>query len=204
MFKKTSSSAGASGYQEYTLATLPSASAAAWSGRHILCTDLAGGTVLRSNGTRWRPPGGVLVLAGSNTAATLNGTTAKTALATIALPHQLLGYSGAAIKVDALWSCPNSGNNKSLRVELGATSFALITATSSSSWASRTIIRIRSAASQLGLANAVANGVGTTVSVVTTGTEDLNTAKNIVLSSTLALGSETVTLEGYHIRLILP
>lgn len=206
MFKVLTSSAGASGYPEFTLATLPSASSALWSGRHILCTDLGptGGTVLRSNGTRWRPNNGRLLLASVNAAAAVTGSTSKTALATVALPYQIMAYTGVVIESEFLWSSTNNANSKGIKVELGTTTFHSSSGVSTASCLLLQRIRLRGSASQVAVGASLPAGVGSTVNAIVTGTEDLSSAKNLVFSAQLANSGDTATLEGYTISLVLP
>lgn len=206
MFKVLTSPAGASEYPEFTLATLPSASSALWSGRSILCTDLGltGGTVLRSNGTRWRPPTGRMILAASNVAAAITGSVAKTALATVAFPYQVAAYAGVVIEADFLWSATNITNAKNIKVELGATTFHNYSGVNVASCVLMNRIRLRGAASQVAVSSLLAGGVGSANTAIVTGTEDLSVAKNLVFSAQLINIVDTATLEGYTITLVMP
>ena len=178
--------------------------AAALNGRLWLMTDVGPGTVFRSNGTYWKPCGGVAVIGGSNTAASITGTTSKTALGTLAVPAGLANVPGACFLGETLWSVTNNVNSKGIKIELGTTVFYSITGASVSSDANYTMIRVRSQNSQVGMAIASAAGVGTSSAAVVTGTENMSAALNIVISSQLSNSADTATLEGWTVRLLIP
>lgn len=199
-------------HAEYLTAPTPSGqstwanrpSAASMSGRLWLMTDIGPGTTFISNGTYWKPVGGSACIGGSNAAATVTGTTNKTALGTLALPAGLANIPGACLLVETLWSVTNSANGKGLRIELGSTTFYNIAATSILSDANYTMIRVRSQSAQVAMPVASASGLSTSSSACVTGAEDMSAALNIIISATLNSAADTATLEGWTVRLLTP
>lgn len=185
-----------------TWANRPSASAA--NGLRWLMTDIGRGTVMLSDGTYWRPMNGSAVIGGSNAAATITGSTNKTALGTLALLAGLANIPGASLLVETLWSVNNTAGGKGLKIELGSTTFYNITGASVLSDANYTMIRIRSQNSQIGMPVASASGLSTSAAACVVSTENMSTALNVTISAQLNNASDTATLEGWTVRLLTP
>jgi hypothetical protein len=155
------------------------------------------------NGTRWRPPGGQLVLAQSGAAASVTGTLVETVLATVTVPGGLMGLYGSLL-IKATWSVTNSGNTKTMKVVFGGTAFSSIAMTAVNSTPSETFIRNRgSTTNQVGSASAgslgFTSGGGQILGIS-------NTANDVTLTlnGLLTNIAETITLEGYTVQVLIP
>jgi hypothetical protein len=62
----------------------------------------------------------VITLASTGVITTVTGTTAETALYTVAIPNGIMGPN-SAMRIEPAWSYTNSSNSKSLRLRIGAT-----------------------------------------------------------------------------------
>ncbi|HET8708123.1 MAG TPA: hypothetical protein VFM46_17590, partial [Pseudomonadales bacterium] len=152
----------------YPWATLPAASSN--SGVRVRVSDVGpNGTDWISNGTDWVPVNGFALLARNAVQATVTNTLTETTLATVTIPAGLMGSNGQ-LRITALWSNNNSGNNKTPRVRFGGTAFYQQTVTNQLANSTLTIIRNRNATnSQVGGALGQA-GLGTSAGAPVTGT----------------------------------
>lgn len=185
----------------YTWATLPSA--AANNGLRVHVSDVGeGGSDWKSNGTLWLPVNGSVLLARSAVAASVTGTAAETALATITIPAGLMGTNGQ-LRVTQLWTVTNSANTKTLRARFGGMSGIIYTnAPLTTSGCAQFLTQIRNR----GAANSQVGGISTGY-VATSGSAvvsavDTSQATTIVLSGQLASVGETITLESYSVELL--
>ena len=182
-------------------ANLPAASTS--TDKVFLVTDVAvGGTLFKSNGTVWLPVGGSVVIAKSGVASAVTGTTALTALATIAIPAAIMGTTGQ-LRITTLWSAAaNNANAKTGFVKLDTALYQSIALASNLS--SQALVHIRnrnSASSQVGwISTTTAFGLSGTG--VTTSTVDTSVAKNIVIQGQLGNSGDTLTLESYTVELM--
>ncbi len=138
--------------------------------------------------------------------ATVTGTLADTALATITIPGGSMGPNGR-IEIDAYWTFTNSGNNKSLRIwwnGIGGTLIGGINLTATSSYREgRFIQNTGSASSQIAMNDAFGNG-GFGAATAAAVTASVNTASpvDLVLSGTLASAGESIILAAYAVKLV--
>jgi len=145
----------------------------------------------------------VTVLSQSGAPSSVTGTTSETVLATIAIPAGAVGPNGA-IRVTTLWSYTNNSNNKILFTRLGGVSVQGITNTTTSAMTQQIVIRSRgTSTSQItefnstsGFGSAAAGNFATTV--------DMTKAQNLTLSGAVAVGTDTITLEGYTVEILNP
>jgi len=110
-----------SGFPEFLMATLPSAAAAAWTGRVVLCTDLASGTLLRSNGSAWYALFPYTV--DQNTRSdVVTGAIAESLMHSVDISNAVryMGPKGR-LKIAACWSVTSSANAKNCRIRVGKT-----------------------------------------------------------------------------------
>lgn len=148
-----------------------------------------------------------MTLKASAVSASLTGTVTETALATIKVPAKVMGKDGR-IRVSALWSMPNSANNKTFRVRFGGmtgTAFHQETYASGVQ-SSRVVIEISnrgSASSQVGGA-AGYPGVGTNSGVPIVSAVNTDLDVDVCLTAQLANSGETVKLESYLVELMMP
>lgn len=142
-----------------------------------------------------------IILAQSAVAVSHTGDTNETTLATVTIPAGAMGANGQ-IEIETLWSYTNSGNNKNFKVKFGGVSFTNATATTTAT--AQTLTRIanrNSAASQVGFVASSSNGLGTSTGSVVTANVDTSADVTLLITGSLALGSETITLESYIVKL---
>jgi len=145
------------------------------------------------------------IIAHSALAASLTGTTAETALASITIPAGAMGPNGI-LRVTTEWSYTNSANNKTLRTRLGSglsgTVFDSIVPTTNAFQRRQCDIRNRNAENaQIGPPAAYIAGFGTSTGAPLTGTVDTSLAQTLALTGQLASAGETITLESYVVEL---
>jgi hypothetical protein len=155
--------------------------------------SITGGTITGTNAG--------YVLARSFVAATAPADANLNTLATIAIPAGAIGPNGF-VEVWMQWTWTSSVNAKTPRIDLGASTlwapagFANTTGLSQS----YTFGNRNSAASQVGQPQAFIGGLGTTTLNAVTATENTATALNLLIRATKATAGETMTLEGYSVR----
>jgi hypothetical protein len=146
------------------------------------------------------------LLGASAVAVSHTGNTNETALATVTIPAGAMGLNGGLL-IYATWTYTNSSNNKTPRIRLGGiggTVYANLVLTTTATYHDIRRIRNRGAAnSQLGgQASAASQAIGSTTSAPVTGAIDTSVTQDLVFSGQLALGSETIALEGYEVWLL--
>lgn len=149
-----------------------------------------------------RVPGrrGWQLLAADAVAASVTGTTAETTLATVTLPAGIMGTKGI-LMIDLVWSFTNSANAKIMRVRLGTAQMMSRSVTDSVMERDIITIQNRGAAnSQVGGHANHAGMVGTVAAAAFTGTVNTAVAQTITFDATLALTTETITLERYFVE----
>jgi hypothetical protein len=146
----------------------------------------------------------------SAVAVTHTGNTSETTLATVSLPANVMGANGR-LRITSYWTYTNSANNKTLQIRCGTTGNGL----TGSIWGSTTQTTTRSMRMQNEICNrnstssqVLMNGIGTggwgtTVNAASTDTRDTTVAQDIVLTAQLASSGESITLEYYHVELLL-
>jgi hypothetical protein len=146
-----------------------------------------------------------LLAASAATGMSHTGNTNETALATITIPAGAMGLNGG-IEVRAVWSCTNSGNNKTPRLRFGGAAgtvyFGPIITTNAGAGDVRRIRNRNSASAQVGSFSSSATGVGLLGSAPVTSSVNTAAAVDVVLSAQLASAGETITLESYEVWLL--
>lgn len=142
------------------------------------------------------------VLAASGVSASHTGNTNETTLATVTIPANALGANGL-IEVYTQWSWTASANGKTARVRLGGaagTIFCAMAAQASSASLRdfRSIQNRNATNSQIG--GAAAAQYASTSGAVVTGAIDTTAAVDLVISGQLSTGTETISLEGYWVK----
>lgn len=195
----------------YTFANRPTASLMA--GGIIKISNVGpAGSYWISNGTRWQPLGGSCLLAISQVASSVTGTTSETNLASVAIPSGMMSANGQ-LEVFVLWSYTNSANTKAPRMRfgfdydpLGGNIFYNPSITTTNTLQSFMILKNNNAQNaQLGFANNTGSGYATsTSSIVTSSWNTASTSYTTGLHFNGALGSaaDTLTLEGYSITYV--
>jgi hypothetical protein len=150
------------------------------------------------------------VLAASAVAVSHTGDTVETVLATVAIPAGLMGLNGI-LRARSFWTMPSNTNAKTYRHRLGGLAGTIIGATEATTagytpgslW-SETMNR-NSASSQFSFnigsrnADAIWRGQSHITAAVNTAV-----AQDFVFTGQLGVGSDTITLQGYMIELVLP
>jgi hypothetical protein len=132
-----------------------------------------------------------------------NDTTADT-LATINLPPL---SANAIVRVTSIWTVTNSANSKTLAVKFSGSGGTNYFAQSFTTVATVVDVRIfgNRGATNSQVGSPSANAVpGSYSSSVVTSSVDTTAATSIVFTGQKALGSETITLEGYLVEVYKP
>lgn len=149
-----------------------------------------------------RVPGrrGWQLIAADAVAVAVTGTLAETTLATVTLPAGIMGTKGI-LRVDLVWSFTNNANNKIMRVKLGTAQMMSRLATASVM--ERDIITIQNrgvANSQVGGHANHAGMVGMVAAAPFTSNVNTAVAQTIYFDATLAVTTDTITLERYYVE----
>lgn len=133
--------------------------------------------------------------------AALTGSTSETVLATLTLPGGTLGPNGS-IQADALFSVNNSAGAKTVRFRFGGISGmvfgASVGSTSIGGRATGLMQNRNNISAQIGSAN---NAFVAATTAHNTGALNTANAQDIVITGQLATGTDSITLEGYSIRI---
>jgi hypothetical protein len=140
-------------------------------------------------------------LARSFVAATAPADANLNTLATIAIPAGAIGANGF-VEVYTQWSWTSSANAKTPRIDLGASTMWAPAGFTSTTGLSQmyTFGNRNNAASQVGQPQAFVGGVGTTTLNPVTTAENTANALNLLIRATKATAGETLTLEGYWVK----
>lgn len=138
-----------------------------------------------------------LILANKAVPASVTGTVAETALATITIPGGLMGPNGS-IRVTPIFSITNNANNKSLGIKLGGQSIFAIGLTTNSAY--QAIATARNRGSQSAQLSTSGGGYA---AVFTANTNvDTSVDQVLTINGTLANAADTITLEGYTVEVL--
>jgi hypothetical protein len=143
------------------------------------------------------------ILGASAVAASVTGTTAKTALATVNVPAGAMGANGR-LRVTAFFSFPASTNSKTCSFELGGTVFLARVeagATVAALRDQREICNRNSASSQVAWRASTIGGFGQNTNASTTGAVDTSVSQDLIFYGQLANSGETLTLESWLVEL---
>jgi hypothetical protein len=143
------------------------------------------------------------ILGQSSVAVSHTGNTDETALATVTIPAGAMGANGR-IRVEALWSYPNSANNKTCRVRFGGLAGTAIHSavnTASLAYKAMTEGGNRNAANSQVWPPSTLN-VGASGGAPVTGAIDTAAAVSLVITGQLASAAETIVLESYLVELL--
>jgi hypothetical protein len=144
------------------------------------------------------------VMAQSAVPASVTGTTAQTTLATIQIPAGAVGINGS-LRITTLWSIPNNANTKRVRVTLAGTAFLDNSLGAAAGMQAMTIIRNRGVInSQVSLSSVAGSSFSSTTGVSTTAAIDMSQAQSLIITGTLAVITDTITLEGYTVEILNP
>ena len=165
-----------------------------------------------SNGTRWQPLGGSCLLAISQVASSVTGTTSETNLASVTVPSEVMSSNGQ-LEIFILWSYTNNANSKAPRVRFGQSTDALggnvyynpSVSTTNTLQSFLIIKNNNSTTSQYGFANNTGSGYATsTGSVISSSWDTSSPTYNIGVhfNGALTNSGDTLTLEGYSITYV--
>lgn len=141
-----------------------------------------------------------IVIASSGTAVSLTGTATETALASIAIPANLMGTNGRII-AKSNWSVTNSANNKTIRHKIGAsgiggTNIGQIVVTTIAGARYEIEYWNKNAANSQGIVWS-STGFGPITPV--TAAIDTTAVHYMNFTAQLATTSETITLDSYQV-----
>lgn len=153
-------------------------------------------TVVRKNQGQWR------VLAASSVVVNHTGDTTETTKATVTIPANSMGPNGL-IRITALWSWTESGNDKLVRIRFGGTIFSEV-------FGNTSILESLQQQLVIGNRNAANSQVGSRGSQlfsysgddVRTAAIDTTSATTVVFGVQLANSGETISLESYLIEIL--
>jgi hypothetical protein len=146
-----------------------------------------------------------LVLGQSAVAVPLTGTTVETALATIIVPANAMGPNGR-LRIQTTWTMTNGVDDKFLKVRFSTitgTQYMVVTATTSSTFQSLTIIANRGATNSQ--VSGGQNGVtvfGAGTGALVTSAVDTTAATTVVITGQLENAVDTMALESYLVELL--
>lgn len=195
------------GRQSFTWAGRPTSAAV---GAIIRITDVgstAAGTEWVWDGTRWNPNGRQRIFSSVADIALLGSVSvSEQKAAGLLLPAGLIG-AGYEIDVTILDTYSNSGNNKVLRVRLGAandlTGTAYLTGTTTTTATAQNGCKIRTTTAsenaQIGYAASVSTPFGNSSAAVVTGTLNMSNASYLVISGQCVNSAETLTIKAYTV-----
>lgn len=186
---------------QYTWATLPDATS--YIGNAFISDVGARGSLWRSDGSVWGIVGGHCVLAESAVAQTATtGTTSAQDRVTIAVPANLLGLNGS-LEIVARWTVTNNANAKTATIVFGGSTVSSLGLASNATSSLQAILSNRnSASSQIGGNNNQVMSLSS--SAWNTLTIDTSVAQNLVLREQLAVGTDSIQIQAYSVRLYRP
>jgi len=144
------------------------------------------------------------VLAASAVAASITGSTTKTALATINVPASAMGANGR-LRVTTHFAITASANTRTLLFELGGAAFcsrAEAGATVATYRDQREIANRNNASSQVSWRSTSIGGFGGGTAATTTGAVNTASAQQLIMYGQLANAGEAITLENYIVELL--
>lgn len=190
-------------FPDFTWATRPPATSA---GQIIRVVDINNALFI-ANGTDWVPVGGECVLAHYSAAPlTLTGSVAQTVLATASIPGGLLGANGV-LEILTRWSFTNNANAKTYQAYWGpvAGGTEVLSATGASITTVRQMTEIEAAGatnSQRGHSRFSIGGFTGSSAAVIAASRDSTVNQQITFCGTLANAGDSMSLDGYTIRLV--
>ena len=182
---------------EYTWANKPTIAPL---GQIICITDIGeNGSLWRGDGTNWVRLHSIKFY-DLTAAFAITGTTLETTLLTVNIPAGLIGISGK-VKMYPLYSMTNNANNKSLRIKLGGSTAFSTTVSNSSQSSALVIIRNIGSESVQKSSTSVVSGLGNIGTALATLAIDTSVATTITITGQLAVGTDTMTLEGFFMEI---
>jgi hypothetical protein len=119
--------------------------------------------------------------------------------------------AGSIIRVQTLWTCTNSGNNKTLKIRIGAASAgtggtALRSAvlTTTATLGTDVVLFVRSTSSQLCTVAGLTVHEGGSTSAPISAAIDLTANWEIAITGQTASSGETIQLEGAMVEILIP
>ena len=168
---------------------------------YAICPDL-NNEIFFSDGVKWRPVAGLLVLAQSAAPVPLTGTVALTALATINVPANIMGLNGR-LRIHTIWSCTNNANVKTPSINFGGMSLLNSALASVAALGDEAIVANRGVAnSQIALSPATIADFGSSTNTDVTGAVDTTQNQLITIQGQLANAGDTLQLESYIVEVL--
>jgi hypothetical protein len=130
------------------------------------------------------------------------GNTTETTLYTLSIPSGIMG-ANSVLRISYLSNCTNSGNNKTVRIKIGGTSFSSVVLTTAAGSAKTISIYNRGVVnSQVYLISTNTFGGGSIGS--TTASVDFSSTQSLTFTAELGNSGETISLEGITVEVINP
>lgn len=143
-------------------------------------------------------------IAQSNTAVSHTGDTTETTLASITIPAGIMGANDS-LEVEMLWSWTGTGN-KVPRVRFGGTggtAYFNPTVTSAGGGQAKVVIRANNSTSaQKGMLGSTFASYGSGTGTLPSSSVDTSSAVTLIISGSVVTTSESITLEGYSVKLV--
>jgi len=171
------------------------------SGQIICITDVGeNGSLCRGNGTGWvrMHSIGYYDLA---VTVTLTTTTLETELASITIKGGLMGAKGK-LKIWPLVSMTNNANAKTVRVKMDGNVFYGNTRTNEAQLQFLSIVRNTNSQSVQKISSGITAGLGVSTGAVASLTVDTSADFTINITGQLAVGTDTLTLEGFFVEIV--
>lgn len=183
-----------------TWALLPAANSVPTGTRYFVSDIGINGSDWYTDGVRWRLVNGRITLFADNAAYVGTGAASGVFL-TFNIPAGVMGATGA-IEITTLFSANNNANSKVVRAIYAGANYMTAGLTSAASSQMVTIIRNRTANSQIGANGGTAIAYGSTAALNVFTSANSAIAQPVTLNWTLANVADTVTLESVRIDLI--
>ena len=168
---------------------------------YAICPDL-NNEIFFSDGARWRPVAGILVLAQSAVPVPLTGSTGLTTLATVNVPANIMGLNGR-LRIATIWSCTNNANNKTPSISFAGASLLSSALTTVNALMDEQIIANRGAAnSQIALSPSTIADFGSSGNANVTTAIDTTQNQQILIQGQLANAGDTLQLESYLVEVL--
>jgi hypothetical protein len=183
---------------QYTWANKP---AIAPLGQVICITDIGeNGILCRGNGTKWVRIHSIGYYDLAVTV-TLTNTTFETELASITIKGGLMGANGK-LKIWPLVSMTNNANAKTVRVKMDGNVFYGNTRTNEAQLQFLSIVRNTNSQSVQKISSGITAGLGVSTGAVASLTVDTSADFTINITGQLAVGADTLTLEGFFVEIV--
>ncbi len=183
-----------------TWSALPAANSVLTGTRYFVTDIGINGSDWYSDGTKWRLVNGRITLFADNSQHVFTGLTSG-AFATFNIPAGVMGVAGS-LDIVALFSCDQNANTKSVNFYYGNTNVMACALTNNTSSQMQTIIRNRTANSQVSAVASTGWVYGAIAAPIRELTADTSIAQSFAVNAFLSNTADTIRLESIRIDLI--